>query len=74
MRRWDERPTSVLAARVDKLKEESTNKGNLARMNLAPVSCECLPRQNRSEDDKSDPLEGTSTSRMDAQGVNDSQS
>lgn len=38
MKRWDGKLTSILAAQVHKLKEETTNKGNLARMNLAPVS------------------------------------
>lgn len=71
MRRWDGKPTSVLAAEVHKLKEETINRGSSARMNVAPISCDRATRYNRREDDMSDPLE--ETSRMYPQGGNNSQ-
>lgn len=71
MRRWDGKSTSVLAAQVCKLKEETINRGSSTRMNLAPISCDRATRYNRREDDVSDPLEGTS--RMYDQRGNNSQ-
>lgn len=70
MRRWDGKSTSVLAARVHKLKEE-TSRGGSSRMNVAPVSQDQDARYNRAEDDRSEPLEGTS--RRYAQERNNSQ-
>lgn len=71
MRRWNGKPTSVLAAKLCKLKEETINRVNSARINVAQISCNSAARYKRKEDDMSDPLE--EKSRMYAQGGNNSE-
>lgn len=72
MRKWDEKSTSVLAAWVDQLKEGNTHRGSSAEVKLVSASHDQAVRYYRSEDDLSDPLEGTST--VYAQEENDNQS
>ncbi|RMC18002.1 hypothetical protein DUI87_04878 [Hirundo rustica rustica] len=61
MGRWDGKPTSALAARVRELKERNTNRGGPTKMKVASTSHDQAARYYRSEDDMSDPREGTST-------------
>ncbi|RMC16022.1 hypothetical protein DUI87_08229 [Hirundo rustica rustica] len=61
MGRWDGKPTSALAARVCELKERNTNRGGSTKMKVASTSHDQAARYYRSEDDMSDPREGTST-------------
>ncbi|RMC04379.1 hypothetical protein DUI87_19200 [Hirundo rustica rustica] len=61
MGRWDGKPTSALAARVRELKERNTNRGGPTKMKVASTSHDQAARYYRSEDDMSDPCEGTST-------------
>ncbi|RMC19012.1 hypothetical protein DUI87_03615 [Hirundo rustica rustica] len=61
MGRWDGKPTSALAARVRELKERNTNRGGSTKMKVASTSHDQAARYYRSEDDMSDPREGTST-------------
>ncbi|RMB89960.1 hypothetical protein DUI87_33659 [Hirundo rustica rustica] len=60
MGRWDGKPTSALAARVRELKERNTNRGSSTKMKVASTSPDQAARYYRSEDDMSDPCEGTS--------------
>ncbi|RMB97594.1 hypothetical protein DUI87_25958 [Hirundo rustica rustica] len=61
MGRWDGKPTSALAAWVRELKERNTNRGGSTKMKVASTSHDQAARYYRSEDDMSDPREGTST-------------
>ncbi|RMC19505.1 hypothetical protein DUI87_04117 [Hirundo rustica rustica] len=60
MGRRDGKPTSALAARVRELKERNTNRGGPTKMKVALTSHDQAARYYRSEDDMSDPCEGTS--------------
>ncbi|RMC20416.1 hypothetical protein DUI87_01266 [Hirundo rustica rustica] len=71
MGRWDGKPTSALAAWVRELKERNTNRGGLTKMKVASTSHDQAVRYYRSEDDMSDPCEGSST--MNAQEGNNDQ-
>ncbi|KAM9591500.1 uncharacterized protein ACIBXB_006301 [Morphnus guianensis] len=64
MRKWDGKPTSVLDARVRELREKATRKEDSSWKAAAPVSREQSPRRSRWADPISDPLEGTSDSRV----------
>ncbi|RMC13464.1 hypothetical protein DUI87_08537 [Hirundo rustica rustica] len=61
MGRWDGKPTSALAARVCELKERNTSQGGPTKMKVASKSHDQAARYYRSEDDMSDPCEGSST-------------
>ncbi|RMC22373.1 hypothetical protein DUI87_00686 [Hirundo rustica rustica] len=61
MGRWDGKRTSALAAWVRELKERNTNRGGSTKMKVASTSHDQAARYYRSEDDMSDPCEGTST-------------
>ncbi|XP_005042583.1 PREDICTED: uncharacterized protein LOC101816049 [Ficedula albicollis] len=58
MRRWDGKPTYVLAARVRQLREGSTNQGSSAKVKIASTSHDQGVGYYRREDNLSDPLEG----------------
>ncbi|RMB93626.1 hypothetical protein DUI87_29852 [Hirundo rustica rustica] len=60
MGRWDGKPTSALAARVCELKERNTNLRGSTKMKVASALHDQAARYYRSEDDMSDPFEGTS--------------
>ncbi|XP_049650116.1 uncharacterized protein LOC126035501 [Accipiter gentilis] len=64
MRKWDGKPTSVLDARVQELREKATRKEDSSWKTAAPVSREQSPRRSRWADLISDPLEGTSDLRV----------
>ncbi|XP_074884057.1 uncharacterized protein LOC142031085 [Buteo buteo] len=64
MRKWDGKPTSVLDARVRELRDKATRKEDSSWKTAAPVSREQSPRRSRWADLISDPLEGTSDSRV----------
>ena len=64
MRKWDGKPTSVLDARVWELREKATRKEDSSWKTVAPVSREQSLRRSRWADLISDPLEGTSDSRV----------
>ncbi|RMB99548.1 hypothetical protein DUI87_23801 [Hirundo rustica rustica] len=59
MGKWDGKPTSALAARVRELKERNTNRGGPTKK-VVLASHDQAARYYRSEDDISDPCEGTS--------------